>query len=439
MLPKLINFIKTDIWRIRLRDISKKKYMVIKPLRVFLLSFRGFNEDKCQLRASALTYYSLLSIVPVFAMAFGIAKGFGFEKLLQTQIMEKLPGQEAVLKQVIDFAYTLLENTKGGVVAGVGIAVLFWTVIKVLGNIEKSFNDIWGIKETRKISRKLTDYLSVLLICPVLIIVSSGLTVFITTQVTFITEKISLLGYISPFIFFLLKLLPYSIIWVLFTFIYVFMPNTKVNLKSGILAGVVAGSIYQIVQWAYIAFQVGAAKYNAIYGSFAALPLFLIWMQISWLVMLFGSEIAFAHQNVEMYEFEHDCLNTSYSFKRLMSLRTAQLIIKNFSQEKASLSAIEISHILEIPVRLLRDILYELIQGGVISEVKNQDARDATFQPAKDPHALTIKSVIDALENKGVDNIPIIQSVELKSISEKMKKFSETFEASPMNKLLKDI
>ncbi|MFH1093602.1 MAG: YihY/virulence factor BrkB family protein [Candidatus Omnitrophota bacterium] len=439
MLFKLINFIKTDIWRIRLKDTPKKQYMVIKPLRVILLALRGFDEDKCQLRASALTYYSLLSIVPIFAMAFGIAKGFGFEKLLQAQIMEKLPGQEAVLKQVIDFAYTLLENTKGGVVAGVGIAVLFWTVIKVLGNIEKSFNDIWGIKETRKISRKLTDYLSVLLICPVLIIVSSGLTVFITTQITFITEKISLLGYISPLIFFLLKFLPYTIIWVLFTFIYVFMPNTKVNLKSGILAGIVAGSIYQLVQWAYITFQVGAAKYNAIYGSFAALPLFLVWMQISWLVLLFGSEIAFAHQNVEMYEFEHDCLNTSYSFKRLMSLRTAQLIIKNFVEAKSPLTTIEISHILEIPVRLLRDILYELVQCGILYEIKNQDSREVAFQPAKDPHMLTIKSVIDALENKGVDNIPITQSAELKSISDKMRKFSETFEKSPMNQLLKDI
>ncbi len=439
MLSRIINFIKTDIWRIRLRDIPRKKYLVIKPLRVILLAMRGFDEDKCQLRASALTYYSLLSIVPVFAMAFGIAKGFGFEQLLQQQVIEKLPGQEQVLKQVIDFAYTLLENTKGGVVAGVGIAVLFWTVIKVLGNIEKSFNDIWGIKEARKISRKLTDYLSVLLICPVLIIVSSGLTVFITTQITFVTEKIALLGVISPLIFFLLKILPYTIIWVLFTFIYVFMPNTKVNLKSGILAGVVAGSIYQIVQWAYITFQVGAAKYNAIYGSFAALPLFLVWMQISWLVLLFGSEIAFAHQNVEMYEFEHDCLNTSYSFRRLISLRTAQLIIKNFSASKPPLTTVEISHILEIPVRLLRDILYELVQSGLISEVKSQQGQETAYLPAKDPHLLTIKSVIDALENKGVDNIPVARSAELQAISEKLQKIAAIFEKSADNKLLKDI
>ncbi len=439
MLLKLINFIKNDIWRIRLKDISKKKYMLIKPLRVILLALRGFDEDKCQLRASALTYYSLLSIVPIFAMAFGIAKGFGFEKLLQQQVMEKLPGQEQVLKQVIDFAYTLLENTKGGVVAGVGVAVLFWSVVKVLAHIEKSFNDIWGVKEGRKISRKLTDYLFVLLICPVLIIVSSGLTVFITTQMTFITEKIAFLGVISPLLFSLLKILPYTIIWMLFTFIYVFMPNTKVNLKSGILAGIAAGSIYQIVQWAYITFQVGAAKYNAIYGSFAALPLFLVWMQISWLVMLFGSEIAFAHQNVEMYEFEHDCLNASHSFRRLMSLRIAQLIIKNFLKAKPSLTTIEISHILEIPVRLLRDILYELVRAGIISEVKKQDMSETVFQPAKDPHLLRIKSVIDALENKGVDNIPVSRSAELQAISEKLQKLADAFEKSPDNMLLKDI
>jgi len=438
-ISKLISFIKTDIWRIRLKDIPKKKYMLIKPLQIILLAFRGFDEDKCQLRASALTYYSLLSIVPVFAMAFGIAKGFGFEKLLQVQVLDKLPGQEEVLKQVIDFAYTLLENTKGGVIAGIGIAILFWTVVKVLGNIEKSFNDIWGIKESRPIGRKLTDYLSVLLICPVLMIVASGVTVFISTQVTFIMEKISLLGKISPLIFFLLSFLPYTIIWVLFSFIYIFMPNTKVKLKSGILAGIIAGSLYQIVQWVYITFQVGAAKYNAIYGSFAAFPLFLVWMQISWLILLFGSEIAFAHQNVELYEFEQDCLGTSYSFRKLLSLRIANLIIKNFAKGEKPLTADAISHELEVPVRLLRDIVYDLEQSGIVSEVKLSSGNESAFQPARDPHDLTIKNVIDSLENKGVDNLPIVQSPELKNLSESLEKFNEACQKSQANKLLKDI
>lgn len=439
MVPKVINFIKADIWRIRLKSRSRGKSFLIKQLRVILLALRGFNEDKCQLRASALTYYSLLSIVPIFAMAFGIAKGFGFEKLLQVQVLDKLPGQEEVLKQIIDFAYTLLENTKGGVVAGIGVAVLFWTVIKVLGNIERSFNDIWGIKEARKIGRRLSDYLSVLLICPVLIIVSSSATVFIATQIKFITEKISILGVVSPAIFLLLKLLPYTIIWVLFSFVYAFMPNTKVNLKSAIVAGIVAGSLYEIVQWSYITFQIGAAKYNAIYGSFAALPLFLVWLQISWLIVLFGSEIAFAHQNVEMYEFEPDCLHASYAFKRLLSLRIAHLIVKNFSEGNKPFTITQIAHTLEIPIRLLRELLYELAQGGILSEIKAERDEEKVFQPARDIHTLTIKSVIDALEKKGIDNIPIAQSKDLKALSENLNKVADIFAESSANKLLKEI
>jgi len=439
ILSKIINFIKTDIWRIRLKDLSRGKSLLIKQLRIILAALRGFDEDKCQLRASALTFYSLLSIVPVVAMAFGIAKGFGFERLLETQLLERLPGQEEIVTQVIAFAHSLLENTKGGVVAGVGVAVLFWTVIKVLGNIERSFNDIWGIKEARKLGRKFSDYLSIMLICPILIIASSSATVFIATQVQYITEKIALLGAISPIIFFILKLLPYCVIWVLFTFIYIFMPNTKVNFKSGLLAGIVAGSIYQVVQWIYVAFQVGAVKYNAIYGSFAALPLFLIWLQMSWLVVLFGAEISFAHQNVDMYEFEPDCLQASQSFKKLLALQIVHSLVKNFSKGNKPFTATQISHTLEIPIRLVRQVVYELVESGIVSEVKTQEYKETAYQPARETQYLTIKYVIDSLERRGVDSIPVAQTEELKLFSDSLEKFGNIIEKSPANKLLKDI
>ena len=304
MISKILNFIKTDIWRIRLKDQPRKKTLLIKPLRIILLALRGFDENKCQLRASALTFYTLLSIVPVVAMAFGISKGFGLDKMLEKQLLEKLPGQQEVVTQIITFARTLLDNTKGGMIAGIGVAVLFWTVIKVLGNIEKSFNDIWGIKEARSLGRRFSDYLSVMLLCPVLLIMSSGATVFLATQITLLTEKFAFLGVFAPAIFLIVKLLPFCVIWALFSFIYIFMPNTKVYFKSGLIAGIAAGTIYQVVQWIYINFQVGVSKYNAIYGSFAALPLFLVWLQLSWLIVLLGVEISFARQNVDTYEFE---------------------------------------------------------------------------------------------------------------------------------------
>lgn len=438
-LKRFIDFIKTDIWRIRLSDLPRAKSFLIKQLRIVILSLRGFDEDKCQLKASALTFYSLLSIVPVAAMAFGIAKGFGFEKALEKQLLEKLQGQEEVVTRIINFAHSLLETTKGGVIAGAGIALLFWTVIKVLGNIESSFNDIWGIKKSRSLARKFSDYLSIMLICPFLLIMSSSITVLITSQVKLVTQKIVLLGAVSPIIFLILKLLPYCVIWILFTFVYIFMPNTKVNFKSGILAGIVAGTIYQVVQWAYISLQIGVAKYGAIYGSFAALPLFLIWLQVSWLIVLFGAEISFAHQNVETYEFEPDCLRASYSFKKLLALRIVQLCVKNFSEGKRPWTATQISHALEIPIRLVHQILYELVNSGIISETKQEENKEVAYQPARDIEAFTVKNVIDMLEQRGSDNIPVAQSKELDRLSDCLKTFSDMIEKLPANVSLKDI
>ncbi|MDP8265168.1 MAG: YihY/virulence factor BrkB family protein, partial [Candidatus Aceula lacicola] len=346
IISKFIQFLKTDIWRIRAKKLPKTKFFLIQQLRIVLVSLRGFAEDKCQLRASALTFYSLLSVVPVVAMAFGIAKGFGFEGMLETQLYNRMPGQEEVIAQIISFANAFLNNTKGGLIAGIGVAVLFWTVIKVLGNIETSFNDIWGIKKSRGFGRKFSDYLSIMLICPILLIMSSSATVLVASQITAIIEKIEILGAIAPVILLSLKLLPFCVIWVMFTFIYIFMPNTKVKFSSALLGGIIAGTVYQIVQWAYINFQIGASKYGAIYGSFAALPLFLVWLQISWLIVLFGAEVSFAKQNVETYEFEPDCLKASRSFRRFMALAITHLCIKHQYKGESAPTAEEISHTL---------------------------------------------------------------------------------------------
>ncbi|MBW2492543.1 MAG: YihY/virulence factor BrkB family protein, partial [Deltaproteobacteria bacterium] len=332
-ITRAIEFFTADIWRVRLEDLPFGKSFLIKQLRIIILTLRGFDEDRCFFRASSLTFYTLLSIVPVAAMLFGVAKGFGFEKLLRKEIFERFPGeaQQEVLTKVIEFAESMLEATKGGLIAGIGLIVLFWSVIKVLSYIETSLNDIWEIKQNRTWGRKFSDYLAVMILSPLLIIVSSSATVFITTQVTQLTNKIELLGMISPLIFLSFKLIPYVLVWILFSVIYILMPNTKVNLKAGIVAGIVAGTIFQIVQWGYISFQVGTARYNAIYGSFAALPLFLMWVQVSWWVVLFGAELSFANQNVATYEYEPDSSRVSPAFKKLLTLQVAHLLIRNFS------------------------------------------------------------------------------------------------------------
>jgi len=438
-LQRAAYFLKQDVWRIRRTQLPPGKSFFLTLLRVLILSIRGFDEDKCQLRASALTFYSLVSIVPVAAMAFGIAKGFGFEKLLEAQLRDKLAGHEEILARVIQFSSSLLENTKGEWIAGIGLVILFWAVIKVLGQIEDSFNDIWGIKERRSFGRMFGDYLSLMLICPVLIILSSSVTLFITTRVNLILEKFSLLGFFSPAVFFLLNLLPFCLLWGLFTFCYIFMPNTKVRFRAGLLGGILAGTIFQIVQWGYITFQIGVVQYNAIYGSFAVLPLFLVWLQLSWLIVLYGAELSFAYQNVDTYEFEPDALQASHRLKMLLSLQITQHLIKNFATGAPPQTARQISHRLEIPIRFVNEILFELVKSHILSVTEGKEAGEPGYQPALDINALTIQHVIESMERRGLNTMPFAHTPEFSALAETMELFGETIEKLPANRLLKDL
>jgi membrane protein len=439
MFAKWMKFVKTDIWRIRLKDLSRSKSFFIRLVRIIALAVRGFDENKCMFRASALTFYCLLSIVPVIALIFGIAKGFGLQKQVEEQLLVKLEGQEEVVTKIIDFANSLLASTSGGVIAGIGVAFLFWTIIRVLSNIEKSFNDIWGVIKPRSFGRKFGDYLSMILVCPILLVISGSATIFVSSQVKLVIEKIPLLQNLGQAFWLPVKLLPFVTIWVVFTFIFVFIPNTKVRFKSALIGGITAGTIFQIVQWVYINFQIGVAKYGAIYGSFAALPLFLIWLQMSWLIVLFGAEVSFAHQNVETYEFEPDCLSVSKSFKKLLSLFIVQRLVRKFCNGEKPTDASILSHELEIPIRLVRQILYELSESGVLSEVRNSKDKEFAYQPAIDVDKITIKFVLDQLESHGTHDIPVAKLGELDKLSDRLRQLGELAEKSPANILLKNI
>jgi membrane protein len=434
----MIRFLTRDVWRIRGKDLPPSRSILLRSIRVVILSIRGIMQDKAPLRASALTFYSLLSVVPVVAMIFGIAKGFGFEKNLERLLMKSLEGQEQIVERLLVFSHSLLESVRGGFMAGIGLLILFYTIIKILSNIESAFNDIWGIKRSRSLGRKITDYLSLMLIGPVLLVLSSTVTVLVSSGVGRIVEGISYLKIVSPGISFLLGFLPYLSLWILFSFVFIFVPNTKIKFTSGILGGVIAGTLYHIFQWGYIHLQIGVAKYNAIYGSFAALPLFFVWMQVSWLIVLFGAEIAFAHQNVETYEFEQDCLAVSHSFKRLISLWVLHRLIKNFLVGEKPWDASRISHELETPSRLVNQILYDLGASGLVSEVK-VDETGVGYEPAQDPEGMTIKKVIDALEEYGSHNIPVAGTESLEKIADHLKAFDDLIAGSEANFKLKNL
>jgi membrane protein len=432
-------FLTEDLWRIRLEEQPPRKSLWMKPLRVLVLSIKEFDKDKCMFRASALTFYTLLSIVPVLAMAFGIAKGFGFEQILEQRVREQFHGHEEVVVRAIEFARNTLENTKGGLIAGVGLVFLFWTVVKVLGNMERSFNEIWGIKTQRSLMRKFSDYLSFMLIGPVLFIMAGGMTVAVAGEVENLLARYQYFRFFAEPILILLRVLPFGVLWALFAFVYVFLPNGKVSIRSALLGGILGGTIYQIVQWAYITFQIGINRYNAIYGSFAALPLFLIWLQLSWSILLYGAEISFAHQNMVTYEFEQDCLKVSTAFKRLAALAIAHLCVKAFREGASPLSASGVSERLATPIRLVHQCIYDLVQAGVLSEIAGDKERENGYQPALDIDRLRVLDVIERLENTGVNSIPLVESEAVNGISACLREFREVLLKTPGNILLKEV
>ena len=412
-----------------------------RTISVVVAAIRKFHEDKCSLQASALTFYSLLSIVPVMAMGFGIAKGFGFEKILQKELMAKMTGQEEVARRIIDFSGKMLAETKGGIMAVIGLILLIWVVIKMFSRIEGAFNAIWWIKESRPLIRKFTDYLALFFTAPLLVIFSGSITVFITTRLNRIFAESGAVHFLQFISSFLLKLFPYCTIWLLFTFLYVFIPNKKINIKAAFAGGIIAGTVYQTAQMIYINFQVGVSHYNAIYGSFAALPLFLIWLQASWLILLLGAEIAFTWNNMEYLTLHQKGLNVDsmgIKLKKLLCLRIVLLCVQRFSRDMKAASDSEISTELGLPVRAVRQLLSLLIECDIIAEIKS--ANSPRFQPARDIENLSIMSVIKAFEEKCDGNtMQVPGTMEFEALNEALNNFTRAAEMSPGNRLLKNI
>jgi len=437
---RIQHFLTEELWRIPRKELPLVKSILLKQLRIIVLALRRFSKDKCTLRASALTFYTLLSIVPVLALAFGIAKGFGFEALLQQKIFELFQGQEEVIERAIVFSQSLLDNARGGVIAGIGILVLFWSVVKVLSHIEGSLNDIWGVKKARSIPRKCADYLSIALVFPVLFIISSSVLVLVSGHVAAFTEQLDLLGFFAPAILFILKLLPVMIPVLGLSFVYIFLPNTQVYVRSAMLGGLVGGVFYSIGQALYLYFQLEVSSYGAIYGSFAALPLFLIWLQASWLIVLFGAEISFAEQHVDTYEFEPDASQASLRLRKLLALRICSLCLEAFQRGEPAPSLSFLAQQTQIPKRLLLELIHHLTSAQVLSEVKgSKDDDESCYQPSVDPQILTFTEILRRYDLVGRETLPGLDRAEISIIEQSMADLEREIEHSAQNKPLLEL
>ena len=397
-------FLTEDIWRVTEDEISKKRNILYNTIKIITLSIREFVQGRVINKASALTYSTLLAIIPILAILFAIARGFGLDNLLEEQLRTGLEGQALGAETLLSFIDSYLSQAKNGVFIGVGIIMLFYTVLLLTHNMEQTFNSIWQVKKLRSLYRKMTDYFSMLLLLPLLILLSSGISIFMSTFMKTM-EEFTLL---APVIKSLVRLTPYVLTWGMFTALYIFMPNTKVKLKYAILPGILAGSAFQAFQYLYIGSQIWVSRYNAIYGSFAAIPMFLLWTQISWSICLFGAQLCYVAQNLRNFSFSKETENISRRYHDFLCILIMSLICKRFQTEETPYTAESLSDEHKIPIRLTTTILYELQDLHLIYEtpMENED-EEMGYLPAIDINRLNVGMLLNRLDEAGSEAFKI--------------------------------
>ncbi len=368
-----------DLFFIRdLVDLKRGRFW-LKWTRIFAIAIREFIKDNCGLRASALTFVTLVSIVPVFAFAFSIGKGLGFHEHLKEFLINKITGGpifegEAGARQIVlvlERIFEYVDKTNFQTLGVIGTIMLLYLVIRLLSYIEKSFNAIWGVAVQRSIIRKFTDYLSIVIVFPLFVLLAATGTAALTShKFLLLLDKIGTAGI---FLKMLLRYSPYLFLWIAFVAVYMVMPNTKVKFSSALAGGIIGGTSWQIAQWVYFHFQVSISRYNAIYSTVAALPVFLIWLQLSWMVLLMGAEIACAHQMVKTYRFiDEDAISARKTWE-VLALGIVTMIARNFLQGKKPIGIKELSETLGVKPEIINPIILSLRKKEILFDSSGEN------------------------------------------------------------------
>lgn len=400
-------FFARDLWARELTTLPTMRRSVYAATRVMHLTVVNFVKDRCTWRASALTYISVLSLVPLLALAFSVAKGMGaYETLLQETIIPFLdstfgevaaaggPEGEPVsqVREAIDTVLGFVQSTNVSRLGILGFLIVGWTVIRLLSSIEHAFNDIWGVQRSRSFSRKLADYFSTVVLVPLLLVAGTGLMGVVRTELVdapwSASPGVALLGSLA-------------IVWAAFTVAYLFMPNTSVRFSSALLGGVVGGTMWQLFQIAHLKLQMGVANYNAIYSTFAALPIFLVWVQSSWVTVLLGAEAAAAHQNEERHGQLVLSRDYDLALKEVVALRLAVRVTRAFLAAAPPRTIEGLAADLACPERVVGDVARSLEQAHVLAQLDAGEG-EVCYVLAADPATIHLQDVLDALKGDSI-------------------------------------
>lgn len=396
-----------DLWFINGQRLTAIERFGLSVLKIVVLTIEKFRKDNIPIRASALTYFTLMSIVPFIALLFAIAKGFGLDNYLANLLNEHFVNQQETLNLLLDFSKRLLNNAKGGIIVGVGLAFLFWSVMSLLGSIEATFNNIWGLTTNRSYLRKFTDYFSVLLVAPIFLILANSLIIFLSSTLTG-TFYIFLSPKLAALVQSLLSYLPYILLSLLFTFLYMVLPYTKVKFKSAVIPAFFAALGYDFVLRFYIYSQVTVSTYSAIYGSFAALPLFLLLVQIGWIIILFGAELSHVIQNFSQFEQNFRKVILSQRHQQYLAIVAMYHISKQFVERQPYLTDRELITKMKITKPILNEILSLLLKIQLIHKIYNEQFEEQGYLPSADVHQITAYDIVYKLTTYQPSSIDLL-------------------------------
>ncbi len=395
-LEKVRKFLIYDLWRIDPREMTRWRVFWLRQAQIFWLVLRDFKTDNCMLRASALTYATLLSIVPLLALMFSLLKGLGVQNVLEPFLINNLAIGS---KDVVGEIFRYIENTQFGRLGAIGLIALVLTVLALLSNIEKSFNHIWRVQETRTLMRRFADYFSVVLLSPLLILAAVSISTSLQSQT--LVLKLLETAYVGEALLLLFKLIPFVVMWAAFIFLYLFMPNTRVRIQAALVGGVVGGTLWQLLQWGYVHFQVGVGKYNAIYGTMAALPIFIVWLYLSWMIVLFGVELTYAIQNIGTVRQDLGAEKVNFACRQQLALTLLILTGEAFYRGEPAWGREQIGEDLKLPPRVLSELLDDMVRLNLMAVLCDEGGERLRYQPGRALDALTVQGLFQELREDG--------------------------------------
>ncbi len=421
-IERVSHFLESGLWEMDAADRRWWRRFLLNLGQILTLVVRGFLADGCMLRASALTFTTLLSLVPLLALMFAVLKGFGVQNELEPLLLEQLAvgGDEAVT-QIVEY----INNTNVARLGTYGLILLIVTVLNLLSNIETSFNSIWGVEETRPLLRRFTDYFSVVTIGPLFVVLAISMTSTLKSQQ--LVQTLLEYEYLGEVFLSLFEVLPFMVMWLVFAGLYLFMPNVKVSPRAALIGGVFGGTLWQLSQWGYLNFQVGVARYNAIYGTMAALPILMVWIYLSWMIVLLGVEMTYATQNLRSIRQDIRGARVNFASREFIALTVLLFIGRRFYYGKPALGQQELVSHLDVPPRLLHNILEELARLGFVVAT-TQEIDGVCYQPAQALEKIKLHDVIRGLAVDGKDYSHLSETHErevITGLAEVLKKAEE--------------